>query len=383
MKPHVMKVFSAAGAAGALILLSLAGAGGAAAAAAAPAQPAHPASVAPLRLHGFEPATASFTSPTWGVVLGGADHGVGLARLARLAVTADGGAHWSLMRAPNVWLDNGASRMPQVSRVVFADRADGWLYDQYNTGHIWATHNGGTSWREITLPGNIQAMAASAHAVYAVVGDRLYRSPLGWNGWMRVGAWPRSGAMTGSTLAVLGNSVWFAGATYLWTTADGVRWARYPLRSQGAYYGRSYDLAGIAAASPTYVAFLYAAPGGMFHTAKKVLVSFNGGRTAWQTRQAPPQAGDVAAFAVTPGRLGAIAIAVVTPGVDAIYRSANLGQTWTTSGIQGTGGGAMLSTLQFMSPTTGYLVTGNPGSGSHSQLLRTRDAGRTWYPVRF
>ena len=107
-----------------------------------------------------------------------------------------------------------------------------------------------------------------------------------------------------------------------------------PARSQAAYYGRSYDLAGIAAASPRYVAFLYAAPGGMFHTAKKVLVSFNGGRTAWQTRQAPPPAGDVAAFAVTPGRLGTIAIAVVTPGMDTIYRSANLGQTWSTFGIR-------------------------------------------------
>ncbi|HTQ87970.1 MAG TPA: hypothetical protein VMK84_00605 [Streptosporangiaceae bacterium] len=50
--------------------------------------------------------------------------------------------------------------------------------DQGNTGHIWATHNAGAAWREITLPGNIQAMAASAHAVYAVAGDRLYRSPL-------------------------------------------------------------------------------------------------------------------------------------------------------------------------------------------------------------
>jgi hypothetical protein len=33
----------------------------------------------------------------------------------------------------------------------------------------------------------------------------------------------------------------------------------------------------------------------------------------------------VAAFAVTPGRLGAITIAVVTPGLDNVYRSANLG----------------------------------------------------------
>jgi hypothetical protein len=363
-----------------LTVLSLAGAGGAAAASAAPAQAAHSAAVAPLRLHGFQPAAASFTSPTWGVALGGSSRGTGL---TRLAVTADGGAHWSLMRAPVIWLDNGASRMPQVNRVVFANRADGWLYDQYNTGHIWATHNGGASWREITLPGNIRAMAASAHAVYAVAGDRLYRSPLGGNGWTRVGAWPRSGAMTGSTLAVMGDSVWFGGGAYLWHTADGVRWVRYPLRSPGTNHGTPYQLAGIAAASPRYVAFLYAAPAGMFHTAMKVLVSFNGGRTEWQTRQAPPPQGDVAGFAVAPGGFGVITIAVVTPGLDTIYRSANLGQSWSTLGIQGTSGGATLSSLQFMSSTTGSLVTGNPRPGSHGQLLWTRDAGRTWYPVKF
>jgi len=379
MKMHIMKVLSAAGA-GALILLGLVGGGGAAMAAAATAQPAP---VAPLGLHNFQPAAASFTSPTSGIALGGESHGVGLPRMARLAATVDGGAHWFLMRAPGVWLDNGASRAPQVNRIVFADRANGWLYDQGNSGHIWATHNGGAFWREITLPGKIQAMAVSGHAVYAVAGDHLYRSPLGWNGWTQVGAWSRSGPMTGSMLAVSGDSVWFAGSTYLWHTADGMRWARYPLRPVGTYHGTPYQLAGIAAASPRYVAFLYAAPGGMFHTGMKVMVSFNGGRTEWQTRQTPPPVGDVAGFAMAPGRFGAITIAVVTPGLDTIYRSANLGQTWSTFGIRGTGGGSALTSLQFMSPTTGCLVTGTPGAGSHGQLLWTTDAGLTWYPVRF
>jgi hypothetical protein len=35
--------------------------------------------------------------------------------------------------------------------------------------------------------------------------------------------------------------------------------------------------------------------------------------------------GDVAAFAVALGRFGVITIPVVTPGLDNIYRSANLG----------------------------------------------------------
>jgi len=50
--------------------------------------------------------------------------------------------------------------------------------------------SGGASWQETTLPRNVQAMAASAHAVYAVAGNRLYHSPLGRNAWAQVRAWP-------------------------------------------------------------------------------------------------------------------------------------------------------------------------------------------------
>ena len=37
-----------------------------------------------------------------------------------------------------------------MTATISCDYADGWLYDQYNNGHIWITHNGGASWREIT-----------------------------------------------------------------------------------------------------------------------------------------------------------------------------------------------------------------------------------------
>ena len=388
MKTHIMKALGVAGSAGALILLGMTGAVGVASASPSPAQSA--AAAASLRVSsGFQPAAASFVSATRGVVLGGTGVAPGHAVRAQLAVTADGGAHWSLMRAPAVWLAmaTGGSRPPQVSQVVFADRANGWLYNQYMSGHVWVTHNGGASWQEITLPGNIQTMAASAHAVYAVVqrtgGDQLYRSPLGWNAWTRVNARTRFGPMTGSVLAVSGNSVWFGSSSYLWTTADGVHWARYPVRSPGTFYGQPYSLAGISAANPRVVAFLWGAATGMYHTAMKVQISFNGGRSQWQTLKAPPSVGDVAGFAMAPGRFGVISIAVVTPGPDNIYRSANLGQSWTTIAVPRTGGGIELNSLQFMSPTVGCLVVGNPGLGMHGTLLWTTDAGLTWYPVRF
>ena len=390
MKTHIMKALGVAGSAGALILLGMTGAVGVASASPSPAQSAPAAAVAALRVPGgFQPAASSFVTPAWGVVLGGSGVTPGHAVRAQLAVTADAGAHWSLMRAPAVWLATatGGSRSPQVNQVVFAGRANGWLYNQYMSGHVWVTHTGGASWQEISLPGTIQTMAASAHAVYAVVqragGDQLYSSPLGWNAWTRVNAWTRFGPMTGSVLAVSGNSVWFGSNSYLWTTADGVHWARYPVRSPGTFYGQPYTLAGISAANPRVVAFLWSAATGMYHTAMKVLISFNGGRSQWQTLKAPPSTGDVAAFAMAPGRFGVMSIAVVTPGTDRIYRSANLGQSWTTIAVPGTGGGFMLNSLQFMSPTVGCLVVGNPGVGMPSNLLWTTDAGLTWYPVRF
>ena len=381
MKTRIIKALSAAGSAGALTLLCLVGAGSAASASPALVQRGPVVHLASLTVPGgYQPAAASFVSATWGVVLGGAGCTAGRACRAQLAVTADGGAHWSMLRGPAVWLGDGGSSLPQVSQVVFADRADGWLY---NSGYVWATHNGGASWHESKLPGTIGTIAAAAHAVYAVVGNQLYSSPVSRNAWLRVSAGPRSGPVTGSVLAVWRNSVWFGSNTDVWTTADGVHWGRYPFRCSGLAYGEPYLLAGISAASARDVAVLCAAPQGMFKTVMKVLVSVNGARSGWQTLKAPPLEGDVAGFAAAPGRFGTISIAVVTPGLDNIYRRPELGQSWTTFGIPGTSGGVPLNSLQFMSPAVGSLIAGDPVFGIHSELLWTTNAGQTWHPVRF
>ena len=76
-------------------------------------------------------------------------------------------------------------------------------------------------------------------------------------------------------------------------------------------------------------------------------------------------------------------IAVVTPGLDYLYRSANGGKTWTRVAVPDTGGGVSLSSLSYVSPTVGWMVIGGPFGGGESLLLRTMDAGATWYRVRF
>jgi hypothetical protein len=381
VKARTMKALGAAGSAGALTLLCLIGPGRAASASPAPVQPWPAVHLAAVTVpSSFQPTAASFVSAAWGVVLGGSGCTGSRACRAQLAVTADGGAHWSVMRGPAVWLGGGGSSLPQVSQVVFADRADGWLY---GSGSVWATHNGGASWRESTLPGIIGTIAASAHAVYAVVGSQLYSSPLGRNAWRRVSAGPGSGPVTGNVLAVWGTSVWFGGDTSVWATADGVHWARNRFGCSGVAYGEPYTLAGISAASARDVAVLCAAPQGMFHTVMKVLVSATGARGGWQALKVPPAEGDVAGFAAAPGGFGLTSIAVVTPGLDAIFRLPKAGQSWTTFGIPGTSGGAPLNSLQFMSPAVGSFVVGDPAVGIHGELLRTTDAGQTWHPVKF
>lgn len=391
MKARIMKALGIAGTAGALSLTLLIGTGTTASGSTtAQAQPTGTAPVATLRVPGFQPAASSFVSTKWGVVLGTSRSLIGHhGYRARLEVTSDGGMHWLPMNAPNAWLASGLSGTPLVSGVLFADHNNGWVY---GPAAMWATHNGGRTWQQATLPGTIQKMAATGSASYTIIqrggSGQLYTSPLGQNSWRQVGAWTRAypwwryQPLTGSQLAVSGNTVWFASNTYVWTTTNGWNWSRYALRSPGTYYGQPYQLAGIAAANSRIVTFLWTAPTGMFHTGMKVMISFNGGRTEWQTLTAPPSQGDVAGFVMAAGSYGPISVAVVTPGLDQIYTSYNWGQSWTSYAIPGTGGGISVNSLQYMSPMVGCLVTGSPAQGIPGALLWTGNAGRTWYQIK-
>jgi hypothetical protein len=319
---------------------------------------------------GFQPTSASFYSPGSGVVLGGVGCTSGHACLAQLVATTDSGARWHFLTAPDVSLST-------ISQVAFASRRDGWLYG----ARLWATHDGGARWQRISLPGDVLTVAASAGTVYAVVSrstvDELFRPPAGRDAWTRVRHFTGN---FGAALAVSGKAAWFGTSTvgahtYLWATADGVHWHKYPFTCPGADYG----LSGIAAASPSRVAFLCANAEGMFHTAKEVLHSVNGGKTEHLTGHAP-LGGDVpgyGAFAVPPGRPRVVTIAVYTPGPDYVYRSANGGKTWAQIAIRGTEGGPLLGSLTYASPTVGFVVVSWPPR----QLLRTSDAGATWHKV--
>ena len=206
--------------------------------------------------------------------------------------------------------------------------------------------------------------------------DELFSSPAGRD------AWARAGTMTGSNLAVSGKAAWFgtstAGAsTYLWATADGVHWRKYPFSCPAGL-----GLGGIAAASSWQVAFLCGA-------SEKHVSLGQGGAALGERRQdrAPDRAGAGrrrrGGLAVPPSRATVITIAVVTPGLGYLYRSANGGKTWAEIAVSGLTGGVSLTSLSYVSPTVGWVVISQPGIPGPDQLLRTSDAGRTWHAVRF
>ena len=321
---------------------------------------------------GFRPSSASFYAPASGVVLGGVGCLPAKPCTARLVATTDGGARWRFLNAPDA----------PVTVVMFASSQDGWLYGQTGqygerVGGLWATHDGGGHWRELSLGGGvIESMAASAGIAYAVVSppggstDELFASPAGRNAWARVGDFSVS-TYTGNALAVSGRSAWFGGGTSLWATADGIHWHRYALRCPAGYSGNAGGLAGIAAASASHLWLVCVTSPGAGSQGKDLLLSVNGGRTT-RLVETIPVGGEVAGFAAPPGRPEVITLATEFT----LDRSANGGKTWTR--VFPDAGGTSWSPVSYLSPNVGWAVAVQPGL-----LLRTTDAGATWHKVSF
>src|SRR5690242_17391928 len=246
----------------------------------------------------FQPVSASFQSAARGFVLGAAGCRQVRACQARLATTTDAGAYWRFTGAPDVRLFNAAgntlTQASKVRDVVFASRRTGWLYGP----GLWATHDGGATWRKITLGGDIVpsqgggvvAMAAAAGTAYAVVAPdpfhgkpaELYASPAGQDAWARVGT--MTGGPSWASLAVAGTAAWFGTSAGLWATADGVHWHQDPVACPASDIG---GLGSIAAASPSRVVFLCLGDGAAGSMGKDVLRSSDGGTTVRLAGQAP------------------------------------------------------------------------------------------------
>jgi hypothetical protein len=325
----------------------------------------------------FEPVSASFTSYRAGYVLGTRGH-TRLPGAAYLVRTINGGGTWTAVAAPNVRLVDPSAPAPgtAVSAVRFADANNGWLFNPA----LWATHDGGRHWRQLSLPGNARAMAASSGVAFASVtppgggSTRLYTSKVGTDRWTLV-----PGVVPAGALTFYGRAGWAGLPPNLWATTDLRHWHKLPAFHCPPILGARSTPSSLAAGTATRVLLLCTGNGAAGSLGKRVFASANGGRTFGLVGPAPLYGSSVNTLAIPPGRPQVVTLATAS-GASMLDRSVNGGKTWRT--VQYNDGGIGWRDMRYASPTVGWLVHGgDPGSVDHHGLMRTVNAGATWYTV--
>jgi hypothetical protein len=86
-----------------------------------------------------------------------------------------------------------------------------------------------------------------------------------------------------------------------------------------------------------------------------VLLSVNSSRTERLTGQAPVRR--VAGSPCRRSRATVITIAVLTPGLGYLRRSANSGKTWAEITVSGLTGEVSFTSLSYVSPTAGWVLS--------------------------
>lgn len=346
---------------------------------------------------GFEPGSVTFVSPTTGFVIG-IDATCPGGSCVALARTTDRGSTWVSLPAPAAGYvaegRSGSSTVPVVSEVRFADELDGWVYGP----SLFATHDGGASWQQVSLGGPVVALETSGGYVDAVVspctGDnqctgslRLYQAPSTGGSFTSVLSTPSvttDGGVAPQDLSLhapvgfadMSGSGQSAASIYatssLATGAGG--WKAFPDPCAAATTG--YTVVAFVAPDTTDLYTLCGGGGAAGSETKRLVKTVNGVSTVTGT---PPFDGDAEALAATAS--GTLVVAAAS-GASELYRSVDGGATWTTAETYGDGG-AGFNDLGFTTATQGVAIHGLPGppAAFASQLLMTTDGGATWKVV--
>lgn len=346
---------------------------------------------------GFQPASATFVSPGTGFVLGAA-RSCG-ARCLALVRTEDGGTSWAGLAAPPARYvpanESGSATGTVVSEVRFADPLDGWAFGP----GLFATHDGGRTWKAIGLSGAVVSLETSDRLVEAVVSPcaegttctgsyRLVQAPAGGGAWRTVLTGPsqQAGAadapylslQQGSGFVMLGNAYGPTGGSLpFYATGDLANphgWHAFP----NPCAGTGLDLTSFVAPDTKSLYSLCTGDPGAGNTAKELSVTVDG-RTRAVGR--PPSGGDGGTVTATAG--GVVVIAS-SSAASMLYRSTDRGSHWSTAAAYSDGGEGLFD-LGFTTSTQGFVVHALPdeAAGVSSTFLMTHDAGRTWHAVRF
>lgn len=300
-----------------------------------------------------------------------------------LAGTDDGGKTWHGVHAPVTGAANGPAG---VSQIRFYNTSDGWAFGP----QLWATHNGGKNWQQISTGGmRVTALETAGQRVFAVwaqcsgtgagwaagcTGQALYSAAPGSNRWEPVPGAQSSLNMTTTPSAaalvvtvsrgyllpptgvLLSGPVSGAGG---WRPVTGSALPCLPGAAQA-----DGQPAGALLASTTANGLVLVCPNDA--AGRIVYTSSDGGQT-WQKGGTAPAAGTATSVAGT--STGAIVLAT-TAGIEV---SRDGGATWTAA--QGTLPAAGFSYVGMTTPDQGVAVPADP---SVHAVWFTYDGGATW-----
>jgi hypothetical protein len=337
-----------------------------------PASTATPAgSAPPAAPPNFAAASVTFVGASTGYVIGqagtpGQCKGPNPDICTSLAGTSDGGRTWHGVPAPVTGVPQGGSG---VSQLRFYDTSDGWAFGP----GLWATHDGGQTWAQISTGGlRVLALETAGQRVFAVwarctgtgrgwaagcTSARLYSAAPGSDQWAAVTGVPASSGTAGT-----------ASASLVLTGTRG-----YFLAPTGILYSGPVDSAG--AWQPA------SSPPGSTASGTPATNSTSGGATSGATPGAAPcapgsaQAGGQPSGALlaatTPGGLVLVCPGQASGGsqAKAVYTSADGGRAWRQAGTAPAGGTA----TSVAGTTTGTIVLATTDGIQISQ-----DGGATW-----
>ncbi|HEY5334766.1 MAG TPA: hypothetical protein VIJ71_01950 [Mycobacteriales bacterium] len=353
-----------------------------------PSSPA-PAPVSQL----FAPAAAWFVTSDRGWAVGTVPCHSGVTTLCVTMVgTSDGGGHWTSLTPPP-FLDLADPYHHAVFRMTTG--GDGLLSDGRPGAPLWSTHDGGSTWDRLVLPGaaadaEIGDIALDGASAYVVVGDRagqqVFTGPVHGSALHVTGP-----ALTGTDGAVdltaVGGRAWVLSSPglpgqvpRLWRTSDGSAWTATPVPCVAGATGR------IAAIDSAHVVLgCQDEPRGP-DAEKAFFTSPDGGLTFAPGAHLAPDGylQSIAAPSTT------VVIAAVSSDNDLLVRSGNATSSFVVSfASQVDGNGQGLYDLVFPDSTHGFVVLGDSGayavavaSGVEGvpppRLLTTGDAGGHW-----
>jgi photosystem II stability/assembly factor-like uncharacterized protein len=367
------------------VLLTVAGASPAAWGAGPPG--AGRASVLP---DGFHAQSMSWVSPEHGWLLG--SRPCGQTTCTTVVGTVDGGATWNTLGTLDAPLSLG-ERKSGVDQVRFADDLHGWAFGPA----LWATKDGGATWKRRVPPGGgrqVPAVAGDADGVYAVVSPCHFNRPISrcharstlWRSMPGQGLWtqvPLTLPVTReATLVVRGAAAYLVVPTFdsrrpdvLAATVDGQTWSRRPAPCNK---GEDEFLAGVAPISDRKVALMCEAYIGFGKAEKRVLQSNDTGRSTTSAGTLP-EYGIVSQLVAAPN--GTLVVATSSIG-SWIYRDAR-GRSWTTPVDIGDGGQGW-NDVVFTTNRIGFVIHGPAACcGGHGagELGGTTDGGISWAPL--